>query len=383
MDGTKPAVWKFLNEMGTQAGSPDASKRLLCVDALRGFDMFWIIGGSEICVALARSSNLGIFRNVAVHFDHAWGQFHLYDIIMPLFLFIVGVVMPLSFNKRLSKGITKRKLYTHIIKRVVVLYLLGLITSGHILEFNIDRLHLYTNTLHCIALGYLVSAILILESKVIWQIVIPAILLLVYWGIMALVPIPGHGAGIYEPDLNLALYIDDLVLGKFQEGEGWTYILTSLAFPASVMLGVFAGKILISDKSATTRAMWLTVLGIGCMLAGKVWSIWFPIIHHLWTSSLVLYAGGLSILLLVLFFLVIDVRGYRKWAFGFVVIGMNAIAVYVSVNLFDFRQIGNIFVGGLARWLEHWNEPVQAITAFAVIWLILFWMYSKNTFIKI
>ncbi|RPI42876.1 MAG: DUF5009 domain-containing protein, partial [Bacteroidetes bacterium] len=306
MVGTGPAIWKFLNEMSMQAGSSNASRRLLCVDALRGFDMFWIIGGSGICVALARASGLGIFRNVAVHFDHTWGQFHLYDLIMPLFLFIVGVVMPLSFRKRLSQGITKRKLYTHIIKRVLVLYLLGLITSGHLLEFNADRLHLYTNTLHCIAVGYLVSAILILESKLVWQIAIPAILLLVYWGIMALVPVPGHGAGIYEPDLNLALYVDDLLLGKFQEGEGWTYILTSLAFPASVMLGVFAGKILMSDNPAVFRAMWLTILGLVCLLAGKVWGIWFPIIHHLWTSSLVLYAGGLSTLLLALFYLLID-----------------------------------------------------------------------------
>jgi predicted acyltransferase len=173
------------------------------------------------------------------------------------------------------------------------------------------------------------------------------------------------------------------LLGKFQEGMGWTYILSNMTFVGSVMIGVFAGRIIMSDQTAFVKAKWLALLGVGCLITGKIWGIWFPINHHLWTSSLVLYAGGLSALLLVIFYLIIDVRGYRKWAFGFVVIGMNAIAVYVAANLFDFKLIGNVFVGGLGKWLGPWNEPVMAIAAFAVIWLILYWMYRKKIFIKI
>ena len=361
----------------------DSGNRLMCVDALRGFDMFWIIGGSEIVVSLARASGIGLLKNVPVHFDHTWGQFHFYDLIMPLFLFIVGVVMPFSFRKRLTESGNKKRLYSHIMKRVLLLYILGLITSGHILEFDMDKFHLYTNTLHCIAIGYLVSSILILEVSLVLQIVIPTALLFMYWGVMALVPVPGHGAGIYEYDVNLAIYIDDLLLGKYQEGMGWTYILSNMTFVGSVMMGVFAGRILMSGQTALSKIKWLAVMGAGCVLAGRIWGICFPINHHLWTSSLVLYAGGLSTLLLALFYLVIDVWGYRKWAFGFVVIGMNAIAVYVAVNLFDFKSIGNVFVGGLGKRLGSWNEPVEAMAAFAVIWLILFWMYRKNTFIKI
>jgi predicted acyltransferase len=127
----------------------------------------------------------------------------------------------------------------------------------------------------------------------------------------------------------------------------------------------------------------LVILGAGCIIAAKVWGIWFPIIHHLWTSTLVLYAGGISALLLALFYLVIDVLGYRKWSFFFVVIGMNAIAVYVATHLFDFRKIGNVFVGGLEKYLGPWNEFVQACAALAVVWLILLYMYRKKTFIKI
>jgi predicted acyltransferase len=361
----------------------DTGKRLMCVDALRGFDMFWIIGGSEVCVNFTKGISGDLAQKVQVHFDHTWGQFHFYDLIMPLFLFIVGVVMPFSFRKRLAHGDSKKKLYAHIFKRVLVLYMLGLITSGHLLEFDINTLHLYTNTLHCIAFGYLVSAILILECKLVWQILIPAALLFLYWGVMALVPVPGHGAGIYEYDVNLAIYIDNLLLGRFQEGMGWTYILTNMTFVGSVMLGVYTGQILISNLTPKAKTIWLAVMGSGCVITGKIWGIWFPINHHLWTSSLVLFAGGISCLLLSLFYLVIDVWGYRKWAFVFVVIGMNAIAVYVTVNLFDFSLIGNVFVGGLAKWLGSWNDFVQSLAALTVIWLILYYMYRTKTFIKI
>jgi predicted acyltransferase len=369
--------------MDIKIDSSFSSQRLMCVDALRGFDMLWIIGGSEVLVTLAKATGLGFLNNLPVHFEHSWGQFHFYDLIMPLFLFIVGVVMPISFNKRLARGETRKKLYNHIIKRVIILYVLGLISSGHLLTFDMSEIHLLTDTLHAIAFGYLISSIMILELRLKWQIIITASLLLVYWVIMALIPIPGYGAGMYEPGTNLALYIDNAVLGHFQEGQGWTYIITNLTFVCSVMLGVFAGKILQSNRSQMKKVGLLALIGISCIIAGKIWAIWFPIIHHLWTSSMVLFSSGLSFLLLSLFYLVIDVWGYNKWAFPFVVIGMNAIAVYVATHLFDFSKIGNVFVGGLAKWAGPWNNFVQALAALIVIWLILYWMYRNKTFIKI
>jgi predicted acyltransferase len=359
------------------------NQRLMCIDALRGFDMLWIIGGSEVLVTLSKASAIPFLSNIEKHFDHTWGQFHFYDLIMPLFLFIVGVVMPFSFGKRLEHGDRKRNLYSHVIKRVIILYILGLIASGHLLTFDTAKIHLWTDTLHAIAVGYLVSSVLILETKMEWQIGITAVLLLLYWGVMALIPIPGHGAGHYESDLNLALYVDNSVLGHWQEGYGWTYILTNMTFICSVMLGTFAGQILLSSDKPVRKAGWLALTGICCIIAGKIWGIWFPIIHHLWTSSLVLFAGGISYLLLSLFYFIIDIRGYRKWAFVFVVIGMNAIAVYVATHLFDFRLIGDVFVGGLSLWTGDWNEFVRALAALSVIWFILWWMYTKKTFIKI
>lgn len=355
----------------------------MCIDALRGFDMLWIIGGAEVLVSLCKASGIGFLSNMEVNFDHTWGQFHFYDIIMPLFLFIVGAVMPISFRNRLNKGADRKSLYRHIFRRVVLLYLLGLIASGHILTFDSTKIHLWTDTLHAIAIGYLVSSILILKVSRLWQMIITGSLLILYWLCMALIPVPGAGAGIYRPELNLALYIDNAVLGHWQEGGGWTYILTNMTFICSVMLGVFAGQVLMSDMKPMKKAGTLALMGVCGIIAGKVWGIWFPIIHHLWTSSLVLFAGGLSFLLLALFYLVIDVWGYRKWSFFFVVIGMNAIAVYVATHLFDFTKIGNVFVGGLLKWMGAWAPFVEASAALAVIWLILYWMYKKKTFIKI
>lgn len=359
------------------------AKRLMCVDALRGFDMLWIIGGGEVIIALSKAYPSSFLNTLAMNFDHEWGVFRFYDIIMPLFLFIVGVVMPVAFTKRLEAGDSKRNIYSHILKRVFKLYILGLIASGHLLQLDISTLRLWTDTLHAIAVGYLVSAVLILEVSRKWQVIITALLLVLYSVIMLYVPIPGYGAGLLEPDRNLALYIDDKVLGHFQEGYGWTYILTNMTFVCSVMLGVFAGRILLSGMAEMKKFRQLIILGLACTAAGWLWGFWFPIIHHLWTSSLVLFAGGLSCLLLALFFIVIDVWGYRKWTFPFIVIGVNAIAVYVATHLFNFKLIGNVFVGGFAKWLGPWNGFVQALAALVVVWLILYWMYKKKTFIKV
>lgn len=363
--------------------SENPGQRLVCVDALRGFDMLWIIGGSDVLVNFAKATGIGFLSNIAVHFDHSWGQFHFYDLIQPLFLFIVGVVMPVSFSKRVARGDSKRKLYSHIVKRVIVLYILGLISSGNLLSFDLSRIHLITNVLHVIAFGYLISSVMILELNIKWQIGITGGLLFLYWAIMAIIPVPGHGAGIYEPELNLALYVDNAVLGHFQEGYGWTYIITSINFIPSIMLGVFAGNILMSGRDKLNKARLLGILGISLIIAGKIWGIWFPIIHHLTTSSMVLYGAGWSSLLLSVFYLVIDVWGMKKWAFPFVVIGMNAIAVYVATHLFDFSEIGNVFVGGLARFTGTWFDFIESLAALSVVWLILYWMYRKKTFIKI
>jgi len=197
-----------------------------------------------------------------------------------------------------------------------------------------------------------------------------------------LVPVPGVGAGVLTPQGNLPTYVDKLVLGHLHYGEN-TWFLSYLGFGASVLLGVLAGQVLLSSRSHAGKLFRLLIMGALSLLVGLAWSFWFPIIKLMWTSSYVLVAGGYSFLMLALFYWIIDVLGYKKGAFGFTVIGMNSIAVYIATELFDFRQVGNVFVGGLLPRLGRWDSLLEATAAFAIVWLILYWMYRKNEFIRI
>ncbi|MFQ6036332.1 MAG: acyltransferase family protein [Sedimentisphaerales bacterium] len=358
--------------------------RVVSIDALRGFDMFWIIGGGKMFQALIEAANSKFLNNLQPQLNHAqWEGFRSWDLIMPLFLFIVGVAMPFSFNKRLQRGDSKRQLYFHIIKRTIILFILGMIAGGHLLAYDLSKLRIYCNTLQAIAAGYLIASIIMLNMRVVWQITITAALLLLFWALMMLVPVPGYGGVVLQREANLALYVDKLIMGRFYGGNGYTWILSSITFGCTVMMGVLAGQLLRCQKRPAVKVALLLAIGAGCLLMGLLWHNWFPIIKRIWSSSFVLFSAGLCYLLLALFYLVIDMWGLRRWAFGFVVIGMNAIAVYMSTHLFNFRHVGNIFVGNLDKWLGPWNDFVQATAAFAVIWLILYWMYRKKSFIKI
>ena len=376
----------------TQTQSPEGKQqgkltgRVISIDALRGFDMFWIIGGGAIFASLHNVLDNPVTAQIRTQLTHVkWEGFRIEDLIMPLFLFIVGVVMPYSFAKRLDTSQSKLRLYLHIIKRTVILFILGMIAQGNLLDYDLSKLHIYSNTLQAIAAGYIIAAIIMLNLGIRWQIAVTGILLVLFWLLMALVPVPGYGMGVLTPDGNLAIYIDRIILGRFIDGTNppYTWILSSMTFPCTVMLGVMAGHLLRSDNVGIRKVLWLLAAGGGCIVAGLLWNLCFPIIKHIWTSSFVLFSGGLCFMLLALFYLVIDVLGFRRWAFGFVVIGTNAIAVYMAVHIINFRNIGGVFVGGLEKYAGNWYPFIYATAEFAIVWLILWWMYRKKTFIKI
>jgi len=368
----------------TQQGM--SAGRIMSIDALRGFDMFFIIGGERIFASLHDVFNRPQTEWIRTQLTHVkWEGFRFEDLIMPLFLFIVGVVMPYSFDKRLDADHGKMRLYLHILRRTVILFVLGMIAQGNLLEYDLSKLHIYSNTLQAIAAGYIIAAIIMLNLGFRWQIATTGILLLLFWALMMLVPFPGRGADVLTPDSNLAIYIDRVIFGSFIDGTDppYTWILSSMTFGCTVMLGVMAGHLLRSDKVGIRKVLWLLAAGGGCIVAGLLWNLCFPIIKHLWTSSFVLFSGGLCFMLLALFYLVIDVLGFRKWAFGFVVIGSNAIAVYMATHLINFRNIGGVFVEGLEKYAGNWYPLIYATAGFAVVWLILWWMYRKKSFIKI
>ena len=369
----------------TSAGFPQSGvPRIVSIDALRGFDMFWIVGGQKIFDELGKATDSEFLKGWLPQLTHVdWEGFRFWDLIMPLFLFVVGVAMPFSFSKRLERGDSKRHLYFHVVKRTVILFVLGMIAQGHLLEYDLSKLHIYSNTLQAIAAGYLIASIVMLNLNPKWQMITTAGLLSAFWALLVWVPVPGYGADVLTPDGNLAIYLDKIILGPYQDGTIYTWILSSMTFGCTVMLGATAGQLLRANRRGAIKVAALLAAGLGCLTLGLLWHNWFPIIKHLWTSSFVLFSAGLCYLLLAIFYLVIDVWGLRKWAFGFVVIGMNAIAVYIATRLFDFRRVGDIFVGNLGKWLGQWNDFVQAVAAFAVIWLILYWMYRKKSFIKV
>ncbi|MEA3364070.1 MAG: DUF5009 domain-containing protein [Candidatus Hydrogenedentes bacterium] len=360
------------------------SERLASIDALRGFDMLWIIGGKTALLAF-----VGIFVDpvpewLSRQFEHVeWIGFSAWDLIMPLFLFVSGVSLPFSLAKWTGTGRDRKRLYLRLVRRILLLWVLGMMVQGNLLRFDLSHLHLYSNTLQSIASGYLIATILLLTVSIKWQTIAGGGLLVGYWVLLAFVPIPGHGAGVLEPHVNLAMYVDEAVLGRFRDGTTYTWVLSSMGFAASVLLGALGGHVLRSDRSPHKKVLTLLAAGAGCLAAGWIWGIWFPIIKHIWTSSMVLWAGGWSFLLLAGFYWVIDVKKYRKWAFPFIVIGMNAIGVYVATHLIDFGRISEGLVGDLGKRLGHAGPFLIAFTALLIVWLILFHLYRKKTFLRV
>ncbi len=184
------------------------------------------------------------------------------------------------------------------------------------------------------------------------------------------------------PEKNFATWVDRLVLGRFQYGEN-TWFVTYPAFASSILLGVLAAHLLRSALRPRIKCALLVAAGVACIAVGLLWSLAFPIIKLLWTSSFVLVCGGLSFLALAAFYGIIDVLGWRKWAFAFTVIGMNSIAVYFGTMLFDFRRIGDIFIGSLLSRVGPWDAALESGAAIFIVWLILYWMYNTKTFVKI
>jgi predicted acyltransferase len=356
--------------------------RLMALDALRGFDMFWIIGGSAIFTGLSKAIG-GPLEAIAPQFEHVrWEGLHFYDLIWPLFMFIVGVSIPLSIEKRKAWGSSKRSIYLHAVRRSILLFFMGMILQGGLLEWDLSKLHPCYSVLHGIAAGYLIAVIVTIELKPKFQIVATAIFLLIYWAIIMLVPVPGIGAGVLTPEGNIATWFDQLLLGRFHYGEN-TWFLSYPSFASSVLLGVMAGHLLDMPVSENKKVIYLCLAGIGSILLGLLWSTQFPIIKLLWTSSFVLIGGGFGFIMLSLFYWIIEVKGYRRWAFFFSIIGMNSITVYVAAMLIDFKQISNIFIGHLLPRISPWDVFVSEIFTLAIIWLLLYWMYRTKTFVRL
>lgn len=361
-------------------------ERVLSVDALRGFDMFWIMGGDMMVQGLDRVYHNKLTAFLALQTDHVeWLGFHFYDIIMPLFLFLAGVSLVFSSRKRLASGDSDQAIWRHTIKRILILWILGMAVQGNLLTYDINRISFYSNTLQAIASGYLVATILVLYLPVAGQIAATLLLLLSYWGILVLIPVGGNPVGTFTMSNNAALSFDHWVLGRFHDGLQYTWILTSLGFAATTMLGVFCGYLLQSKLDRVKKFRRLVILGAGLVVLALIWDHWHPIIKKVWTGSFTLFAGGISILMLAFFYLVIDILNVRRGTKWLIILGSNAIFGYVAWHLMEpgFLIMAGVFLDGLKPFLEEWYFSISYLGGFMVIFFLMRYMHQNKTFIKI
>lgn len=363
-----------------------AGQRLLSLDALRGFDMFWIIGGDAFFRSLAEVTNWGWARAWAVQLEHAeWAGFHFYDLIFPLFMFISGVAIPLSLLAKAETAADKRPIYVKLVKRALLLVLLGFVYN-HLtdLQFATQR---YASVLGQIGLAYLFAALIMLKVRSLGgRLAAAAGILAGIAAVQLLVPVPGVGAGVLTPEGTVNGWIDRLLLpgrlyDKVFDPEG---LLCVLSATSVTLMGGLAGLLLKSGKLAAYRkAVVLAAAGLGLTTLGYVLGGWYPLIKKAWTATFDIYAAGLSLILLALFYLVVDVVGWKKWSFVFQVIGLNSITIYLGSRMIDFDFTSRFWFGGLARLAGAAGPLVLIAGTIAVEWVVLYFLYKKNVFLRV
>ena len=369
----------------TTAASPGG--RVLSIDALRGFDMFWIIGGDALAQRVLARLGPGWPETVSRQFEHVpWEGFRFEDLIFPLFLFLVGCVLPFSLEKYRARP---ADVAWRIVRRTALLVLLGLIYNSLLsLQWPIRVL----GVLQRIGICYGLAAAAFLATSVRGRVAVCAGLLVGWWALLALVPAPATTAGPFTPEGNISGWLDRTVLpGRileryygFGDNEG---LLSTLGALATTLIGTLAGDWLRADVRAAGGA-WrkvggLALAGVVCLVAGWAWSPWLPVIKNLWTSSFVLVSGGWCLLLLALSHALVDVRGWHRPAFFFTIIGVNAITIYCAQRVVDFGRIADFFCGGIAARSGDWKPVVLSLAGLAVKWLFLLFLWRHKVILRV
>jgi len=364
----------------------EPGERLWSLDALRGFDMFWIIGGDAFFQALAGITGWGWTKWGAAQLEHAeWAGFHFYDLIFPLFMFISGIAIPYSLLAKAEKGVPKGEIYRKLVKRGLLLVVLGIIYNGFLkLDFVNTR---YPSVLGQIGLAYLFAAIIMLNVKTLkGRIAAVAGILGGYAIVQLLIPVPGIGAGVLTPEGTINGFVDRLLLpgalyDRIFDPEGVLCILSAVSV---TLMGGIAGSILRGQKgSGYRKTAILALTGAGLIASGLVLKTWYPIIKKAWTATFDIYAAGISFLLLALFYLVVDVWKSRKWTFFFRIIGLNSITIYLGKRLIDFPFSSKFLFGGLASLSGRFEPVVLIIGTIVIEWVFLFYLYKKNIFLRV
>lgn len=373
----------------------NTSARLLSLDVFRGVTV----------AAMILVNNPGDWGHIYAPLEHAaWNGCTPTDLIFPFFLFIVGVSIAFALGGRKTDPAVHKQLMMMALRRALVLFGLGLFLSLFPRVFTAPADAFASvripGVLQRIAVVYFASALIFIKTGPVTQFRIALSLLIVYWALMTFVPVPGYGYAGIEPETNLAAWVDRITLGEahlWKSSKTWDPegVLSTLPAISTGLFGVLIGTLLKSKtRAADTKVAWMYSIGIVAIAAGLLWDLNFPINKSLWTSSFVLYTGGLACCGLALCYWLIDVQGYTRFAKPFVVFGVNAITVFFLSGLIP-RILSMIRIGqsDAKTWLYEtfftpYLSPVNASLAgavtFVLIWLlILWWMYNKKIIIKV
>ena len=351
-------------------------ERLESLDILRGADMFLLLFLGPVLRGVCKlfPDGLGWLSHQLQHV--AWEGFVAWDIIMPLFLFMSGITIPFSMARYREGLKPDGKFYLKLLRRFCLLFVLGWIVQGNLLLFDWKQFHPFANTLQAIAVGYVITALTFVYLKPKWQIAVCLLLLAAYWLAFALTDMN------LNPQENVAMTIDKAVLGSHRDGVEWaadgswrfmkryqyTWILSSLNFAVTVLLGCFAGQLLRSNRySPSRRALLVCTFGAALVAIGLLLNPVFPIIKKIWSSTMTLYSGGICFLLIGLTYYLVDVKKWGRGLSWLKIYGMNAITAYVTGELL------------------HMDSPALWVTLLkaSALLVLLFIMYKRKWYIKV
>lgn len=361
--------------------------RLLSLDALRGFDMFWIIGGEELIHAMAKINPSPFWTSFSAQFEHPyWNGFTAYDLIFPLFIFLAGVSTPFSIENALAAGKNKQSLLFKILKRGFILVILGIIYNNGLELRPISDIR-FMSVLGRIGIAYAFANIIYLYAKEKWLIYWFSGLLILYWLMLKFTSAPGFPAGDLTMEGNFASYFDRMVLpGKLSRGIHDTVgLFNNIPAIGNALAGIITGIFLKRKEIAPTKkAIYMIVTGIISLIIAQIWNLDFPINKNLWSSSFVMQTVGLSLLLLALFYYLIDVLKFKKGVLFFQVIGMNSILIYISSKFIEWEYTTKAFFKWLLQWIgEPYSLLVIAVCVLLIKWLFLKFLYNKKVFLRV
>jgi predicted acyltransferase len=361
-------------------------ERLYSLDTLRGFDMFWIIGGGTFLGTLAKATEWGWVEVLAKQMHHVpWEGFQFEDLIFPLFMFISGVAIPFALTSRIEKGVEKSVLYRKVFKRMVLLIILGFIYNGTLKNGFVNMR--WPSVLSQIGIAYFAASVIIMNTKnlkerLFWLVGI----LLSITVLQLIVPVPGFGASVLTPEGSINAWIDQLILpGKLIYGtydpEG---VLSIVSATSITILGGIAGFVL-RDKSQSQikKVKILTVTGLSLVVLALLLSPVYPIIKNIWTAPFNILTSGISFLLMALFYYIIDVKMWRGWILFFKVIGLNSILIYMGRKLLNFDHTSQYLLGFMATPLGDYGPVILTVGTIGLEFILLYYLYKKKIFLRV